>query len=404
MASRWAALTWFSLGCAVTAGVAAAPWTRHTIDRSSRGADGVRLRDVNADGVPDIATGWEEGGVVRVYTNPGPAHVRGPWPAVTAGAVRAPEDAVLIDLDGDGATDVVSCCEAAERTVYVHWAPATASQHADPTAWSTVPFDATRGKQMWMFALPCQLDERHGSDLLVGSKGPKATISWLEAPANPRQTSAWRLHSLRRSGWIMSLRQYDMDGDGDQDILFSDRKSETRGVAWLEHPGIEAVRRDAAWAEHTIGGSDREVMFLAVHDPGTGAAPAIAAATADGPLLVFERARQDAEWHRDEIPLPPGMGTGKGVAWGDMDLDGTIDLVFTCERAARQLSGVGWLRQHRSPAGRAERWQPFDIGGPEGVKYDRVELIDLDADGDLDVLTCEEADNLGVIWYENPVR
>ena len=30
--------------------------------------------------------------------------------------------------------------------------------------------------------------------------------------------------------------------------------------------------------------------------------------------------------------------------------------------------------------------------------------VDMDGDGDLDVLTCEERDNLGVIWYENPLR
>ena len=33
-----------------------------------------------------------------------------------------------------------------------------------------------------------------------------------------------------------------------------------------------------------------------------------------------------------------------------------------------------------------------------------MELIDLDGDGDLDVMTCEERKNLGVIWYENPGR
>ena len=43
------------------------PWRRHAIDGSSRGADGVRLADVNGDGRPDIATGWEEGGVIRAY-------------------------------------------------------------------------------------------------------------------------------------------------------------------------------------------------------------------------------------------------------------------------------------------------------------------------------------------------
>ena len=45
-----------------------------------------------------------------------------------------------------------------------------------------------------------------------------------------------------------------------------------------------------------------------------------------------------------------------------------------------------------------------DIAGPPGTKFDRMELVDLDLDGDLDVITCEEAENLGVIWYENPVQ
>jgi len=42
------------------------------------------------------------------------------------------------------------------------------------------------------------------------------------------------------------------------------------------------------------------------------------------------------------------------------------------------------------------------VSGPEGVKYDLVALVDLDGDGDLDVITTEETANLGVIWYENP--
>jgi hypothetical protein len=49
-----------------------AAWQRHVIDDASRGADGIRLADVNGDGLPDIAAGWEEGGTVRAYLNPGP--------------------------------------------------------------------------------------------------------------------------------------------------------------------------------------------------------------------------------------------------------------------------------------------------------------------------------------------
>ena len=52
------------------------PWARHTIDDSSKGADGIRLADINGDGLPDIATGWEEGGIVRAYLHPGKAKAK----------------------------------------------------------------------------------------------------------------------------------------------------------------------------------------------------------------------------------------------------------------------------------------------------------------------------------------
>mgnify|MGYP003392661066 FL=1 len=49
-------------------------------------------------------------------------------------------------------------------------------------------------------------------------------------------------------------------------------------------------------------------------------------------------------------------------------------------------------------------WQAFDIGGLTGTKFDLVQLVDLDSDGDLDVITCEERENLGLIWYENQAK
>ncbi len=36
--------------------------------------------------------------------------------------------------------------------------------------------------------------------------------------------------------------------------------------------------------------------------------------------------------------------------------------------------------------------------------FDRREMLQLDGDGDLDLMTCEERDQLGVIWHENPTR
>ena len=72
------------------------PWLRHVIDDQSRGADGTRLADANGDGLIDIVTGWEQGGVTRVYLNPGPKLAKSRWPNVTVGPAQAVEDAVLM--------------------------------------------------------------------------------------------------------------------------------------------------------------------------------------------------------------------------------------------------------------------------------------------------------------------
>jgi len=375
------------------------PWPRHTIDNSSRGADGVRLKDVNGDGLPDVATGWEEGGIVRAYLNPGPKKAKQPWPAVTVGEVRSAEDAVFADLDGDGAYDVVSSCEGGTRTIFFHWAPKSADDYLKPDAWKTEPVPATQKRQAWMFALPMDVDGRNGIDLVVGSKGGGATIGWLRSPKDPRDVSAWTFYKLTDAGWIMSLQKHDMDGDGDLDVLASDRKGKTRSILWLENPGAAAklMRR---WKVHRISPSSGEFMFLSVGNL-TGNKRADVACAAKGQGVLTGVATGKTGWLWTTYPLPTGCGTAKGTAIGDIDLDGRADVAFSCEHAGGGKSGLRWFS---SPRRDETKWTDHEISGPAGIKFDRLELVDLDADGDLDVMTCEERDQLGVVWYENPAK
>ena len=127
MITRQCLLLSLLLCASAVAAARGAPWRRHTIDASSRGADGTRLADVNGDGRADIVCGWEQGGVVRVYLNPGPKKAKAPWPAVSVGKVGSPEPAVFVDVDGDGAVDAASCCEGRVRTTWVHWAPSVST-------------------------------------------------------------------------------------------------------------------------------------------------------------------------------------------------------------------------------------------------------------------------------------
>lgn len=378
-------------------------WVRHTIDDSSVGADGARLRDVNGDGLPDIATGWEEGNRVRVYIHPGFDAVRDRWPAVTVGEVGSPEDAVLVDLDGDGASDVVSSCEGRVRTMFAHFAPADSERYLDADAWTTEPFPVTAGASAWMFCLPMEIDGANGVDLIAGSKHPNGMIGWLRSPKSPRRVDTWTWHPWFDATWIMSLEAVDMDGDGDLDLLASDRKTGRSGCLWMENPGRDAMRASAEreWREHRIGARGAEVMFLDDADVDGDGLEDVIVPTYGGPMLWHRRLdASGTRWETHEIAMPPGVGTGKSVRVTDLDHDGRPDLVVSCGNSGNGKSGLFWLSAAGKP-GEADRTY-HEISGPKGVKFDLVQLADLDGDGDLDVVTCEERDQLGVIWYENP--
>jgi hypothetical protein len=385
------------------------PWQRHTIDPADKaagklGADGVRLGDFNGDGLLDITTGWEQGGAIVVYQNPGPAKAKSAWPSVTVGRVASPEDAVFADLDGDGNLDVVSSCEGRERTMYVHWAPAKRKDYLKSNAWVTEAIPATKQKQSWMFAEPAQIDGRGGIDLFVSSKGANGSIGWLRVgppTSSGRDAGAFKFVKLRSAGWIMTLKALDMDGDGDSDLLFSDRKGDSRGVNWLENPGGTEAASPEKWTEHVIGGKEHEVMFLSVGDLNHDGARDIVCPTRNGEILLFEG--NGNGWKIHSTPNPFGVPHGKAVAIGDIDNDGRNDLFHVTNTGGnRELPGATWMSQ-RPDRPWSAKWNVTDVSGSVGVKFDLVELVDLDGDGDLDAITCEEVDNLGVFWFENPL-
>jgi hypothetical protein len=376
-------------------------WIRHTIDASSRGADGIRLADVNGDGLPDIATGWEEGGQVHVSLNPGKSHVEQNWPSVIVGKVGSPEDAVFVDLDNDGGVDVVSSSTGRTKTVWVHWAPKDTRQYLNPEAWKTEAFPSLESKKMWMFSLPMDVDGKNGVDLVLGSKGPNAQIGWLEAPENSRDLNQWRWHPIYEAEWIMSLVAADMDRDGDLDILASDRKPPAQRCLWLQNPG-PGSSLTTPWRIHPISIDPKEMMFITLTDLDGDGLRDILAATAGNELIFFQRKQKlTSSWISIPIRLPPEAGSGKAVRVGDIDLDKKLDIVFTSENAENKF-GVMWM-SYRTEV-KDPVWDSHAISGYEGIKYDLLELIDLDDDGDLDVITTEEKKNLGVVWYENPTK
>jgi hypothetical protein len=260
------------------------------------------------------------------------------------------------------------------------------------------------GTQMFMFCLPLQVDGKHGIDLVIGAKGPGAQVGWLEAPANPRDLAGWKWHPLYQAGWIMSLAAHDIDGDGDLDILASDRKGKTSGVLWLENPGASDAQAQP-WKAHRIGPTGQEVMFLDLADLDKDGLLDIVVPV-HGRRVWFHRRKAGSPpmWESLTLPAPGPLGNGKAGRVADINLDGKPDVILTSEGTPTQ-SGIVWMSYRKTPAD--ADWDIHDITGPtggNGLKLDIIQLVDLDGDGDLDIITTDERSSLGVIWWENPTK
>ena len=412
---RWITCLWL-IGATNAQAQNTTVWKTHAIDNSLLGADGVRFADANGDQLPDIATGWEQSGIVRVYLNPGKKQVGEKWPYVTVGHAADVEDAVLVDLDGDGAKDVISCSEGKTLSVQVHWAPGPGKDYTDSTLWKTEAFPVTKGAFQWMFAEPFQVDGQNGVDLIVAGKKdndtyPQPYIGWLKAPANPRDLAAWQWFPFAKVGWVMSIRLADINGDQLTDIVYSDRKGNRRACYWLENPGM--AKSTDPWASHLIGEAGHEVMFLDLADLDKDGKQDVVVATKDDQIHFIRKLSNDGlRWETHKISYPANIGRGKAVTVADIDGDHQNDLVISCEGAGKDRSGatrsgVVYLRYRNSVFD--TDWQRNEISGPIGRKYDLIPALDIDNDGDLDVISTEENNNseggkpgLGLIWYENP--
>lgn len=389
-----------------------APWRRHTIDGSLRGADGVRLGDINQDGLLDIVTGWEESGQVRVYLQPPlgddhPRLVRRSWPAVTIGRAPSVEDAVFVDLNGDGRLDVLASCEGKEQSLWCFFSPPAVEQ-LDASKWSRQRIESSQSVTRWMYALPSR---ENSGRIFVGSKNPNGQVGYFDIPpvgisrSDSRTTKHLPMHELASAGWIMSLEERDIDGDGDLDLVYSDRKADEQGVYWLENPGKQ---KQQAWKRRPLGALGEEVMFLSFlrfAHPELNDSPIFVAAKPNRILKLTppdKPGNRKGLWTEEEVFAASltEFSRAKAVAVGELTGDGIPDLVYSCESADPPRQGVVLLKSER------ETYAPQGISGPKGIKFDLIQLVDLDRDGDLDVLTCEERHagrGLGVIWYENPL-
>lgn len=347
------------------------PWVRHTIAADLLGADGHALGDVDGDGDADVAVAWEESSRVTVYARPPDPRVT-PWPLLASYAHSSAEDVTFCDLDLDGWRDVVSAGE--DRKVRV-------ARNIGGTFAAPVVVGAATNVQQWT-QVACGLGGLVAGGR-IASAGQTLGIYLLTSPT-PWVAASWSRELLGAAGWTMTLAIQDVDGDGLTDVLTSDRLQAAplvQGTRYLPGAGGPSV-----WLAGASGGYMPRFV-----DRRWGS----------GRLLVgsVRESDQTSTVTVDGVALPYPWSAGPYQAGRlvDLDGDGWEDVVTT----PGMVGGIA------PPASAGLRW----FRGPDwtevvvadgGGKWDEVDALDIDADGDLDLVSTEQLLGGGVVWLEHP--
>lgn len=198
-------------------------------------------------------------------------------------------------------------------------------------------------------------------DALTGINAPYAPIMELH-PDYPELGVEWKMHPVDNPGdWLPNgLSAADVDDDGHDDYVTNYEFNGRIRVAF--HPGDE---------------------------PG------------------------DSPWHADDAGYVPNA---ENAAFGDLDKDGCPDIVVAHGiEHTDQPPGIRvlWGSKVTQPATAEPQYAWTDAGdipsSAGGWQFLYLQTIDLDVDGDLDIVAnCEEYNRLrsiiSVVWFENPTE
>ena len=356
---------------------------------SSRRIYGVLAGDLDGDGDQDvIASSSSSSGIVEWYENVDSRGSFGPPRIIQEdNGIRISLHAVK-DLDGDGDLDVVTSSGGIDNGPWkLTWLRNDGrGSFGTPKVISTTYV----GRQSSVLVADFDAD----GDLDIAASYRDSGVAWF---ANVDGAGRFELRQQERHGSSDQHRLDDVgdvDNDGDLDILYTEgigsyflnwrENSPAGGVLGAPHRISAAAPSDGTWRSYYSprlidldGDGDRDVIAYSV------------ASGAIQQIVWYENVGA-GQFGAPTMMSTPYVSGSRVFAPSDLDQDGRVDFVQGADDELAWFKNIGGASRSMAPKPISNK-----IGGDE---VDGAQTVDLDGDGDLDLLS---ASSDKVVWFEN---
>ncbi len=373
------AVVWFQQPADGPGGI----WTRHTLLASADAAHTLWAADFDADGDQDVLVGAMNSRELILLENNGGALS---WTPHVLDANAGIHNGQVVDFEGDGDPDIFGAGFTGQATKATVWINQT-----NPT----LPLDS------WTyFQLSDQHAQAFGLDIgdLDGDAFPDLVSgnAWYRNPG-PGLGADWTRTPLPAG--MQAVLVANVDNDTRPDILACRDEGVNTAWYWLEPSNAAATTFSSVQiatlpaASHALGAQGHRLVQIV-----PGGKPEILTTSGNGAWYITIPASNPAagNWPSVRIHANP---SDEGLDAADLNGDGFPDVVATTGDSKR----VEW---YQNPGNGTANWTARVLGGvPEFVYPDRCRIGDLNGDGRPDVVVTEEngaASGALTCWWEHP--
>ena len=217
---------------------------------------------------------------------------------------------------------------------------------------------------------------------VVEQFGSKTTPAWTEHTIKGNYDAAWDVYAI------------DLDRDGDMDVLGA-AAGTSQDISWWENDGTESFTKRTISSSYPGANS---VFALDFDKDGDIDVLSTGAASSGDDVTWWENDGTPSNGGWDQHTIDPDLEEAWYVRAADIDEDGDIDVVAAGKGAGGTTGKIKWYINDGSP--NDDDWTAVQI---DNNIYDAmcVRIVDIDLDGDLDVLGAAAGSSDLIAWWEN---